>query len=80
MVASYAVSGGIFTAGKPRPWAEKAIVAPGQHVDLAPDGKRFIVLAPPDKADEKDEKADLHITFLLNLFDELKRKLPAGGR
>jgi len=84
MVVSYTANGESFTAGKARPWAENAIAQAqlssgqlGQHVDLAPDGNRFIILAPPQKM---DEKADLHLTFLLNFFDELKRKLPAAGR
>jgi len=81
MVVAYTVTGGNFTAGKPRRWGEIGYRAggPGQPLDLAPDGTRFIVLSAQASSPEV-EKANLHITFLLNFFDELKRKLPPGGK
>jgi len=76
MVAPYTVSGQRFVPGKPRLWAEPAILMMGnaQPLDLAPDGKRFAVFPTADSA--SGEKANLHITFLLNFFDEMKRKIP----
>ena len=41
-------------------------------LDLAPDGKRFAVL-PSEAA---DEKGSVHTTFLLNFFEELRRRVP----
>ena len=80
MVAPYTVSGQSFLPGKPRLWAEPAIYMMGnsQFLDLAPDGKRFAVLPAADAAG--GEKSTLHITFLLNFFDELKRRMPPGGK
>ena len=43
--------------------------------DLAPDGKRFVVFPARDPAGE--EKGSVHVTFLLNFFDELRRRLPS---
>jgi hypothetical protein len=43
-------------------------------LDLAPDGKRFVVY-PPDTANGA-EKTSVHVTVLQNFFDELKRRVP----
>jgi hypothetical protein len=40
-------------------------------IDLAPDGKRFAVLVP---ANAESQKPPTHVNFLLNIFDELRRK------
>jgi len=71
MVASYTVNGETFVAAKPRLWVEKKDLT---WFDLAPDGKRFAVLQQV----ESKEKA--HVTFLLNFFDELRRRAPAGSK
>ena len=39
---------------------------------LAPDGKRFAVFPLPETTAE--DKGAAHITFLLNFFDELRRR------
>jgi hypothetical protein len=44
------------------------------NLDIAPDGRRFVVLAPPESSNE--EPATVHATILLNFFDELRRRLP----
>ena len=44
--------------------------------DLAPDGKRLAALV----ADDADgEKLPTHLTFLLNFFDELRRRAPGDA-
>jgi hypothetical protein len=43
------------------------------NLDLAPDGKRFAVLALPETA--PGEKHSVHVTRLLNFFDELRRRV-----
>jgi serine/threonine-protein kinase len=43
---------------------------------LAPDGKRFVIFPRPEAATQA--KGNLHVTFLLNYFDELRRRAPAG--
>ena len=45
---------------------------------VAPDGKRFAVFPRPEATG--GEKGSVHVTFLLNFFDELKRRLPPGGK
>jgi hypothetical protein len=45
------------------------------NFDLAPDGKHIVTFpAPP--APEPDRKSSVHVTVLLNFFDELKRRVP----
>jgi hypothetical protein len=75
MVVDYGVDGGIFRAQKARVWSDHTIFDPGvSNVDIAPDGKRFVVLALPQAA--TGEGTALHATMLLNYFDELKRRIP----
>ena len=77
MVMDYTVEGDSFRAGKPRRWSEKLLptVDTMFATDLAPDGSRVAVLAP---LQEESPKNDLHVTFLLNFFDELTRRSPVG--
>jgi serine/threonine-protein kinase len=76
MVADYSVDGGSFVPGKPRLWADRELFyAGGSNLDMAPDGKRFAVLALPDTP--PGEKGTVHVTMLFNFFDELKRRIPA---
>jgi serine/threonine-protein kinase len=76
MVVPYVVNGRAFLPGKASPWSEKTIAMQGLLIpfDLAPDGKRFVV--SPASAETGGEKANLHVTFLLNFFDEMKRRMP----
>ena len=74
MVASYTANGEAFVASKPRLWAEKQNA--GGSFDLAPDGKRFAVV----REEASDQKGPRHVVFLLNFFDELRRRAPAGGK
>jgi hypothetical protein len=41
-------------------------------LDLAPDGKRFVVFLAPESP---GGRSDVHVTFLLNFFDELKPRV-----
>jgi serine/threonine-protein kinase len=75
MVVDYAVDGASFIPGKPRLWSDNQLFYTGtSNLDLAPDGKRFVVLAPPEASGE--EKGSVHVTMLLNFFDEVKRRIP----
>jgi serine/threonine-protein kinase len=75
MVVDYKVDGASFIPGKPRLWVEKQLFYTGSsNLDLAPDGKRFAVLVMPEAT--VGEKGSVHIAFLLNFFDELKRRIP----
>jgi hypothetical protein len=42
------------------------------NYDLAPDGKRLVAFVADDA---NGEKPITHLTFLLNFFDELRRKI-----
>jgi hypothetical protein len=76
MVVTYAVQGSSFEAGKPRVWSPQPIqrTAVVRPFDLHPDGKRFLVF--PRTEDPAAGQAGLQLTFILNFFDELKRRVP----
>lgn len=75
MAVDYKVEGDSFLLGKTRAWYDQPVFYAGtSNLDLAPDEKRFVVLAPPDRA--PGEKATVHVTMLLNFLDELKRRIP----
>ncbi len=76
MAVSYTAKGDSFTAGKPRLWTETRLRNIGffSNYDLAPDGKRLAAMV----ADSNAEKPPTHLTFLLNFFDELRRRAPAS--
>jgi len=78
-VSAYMVKGDSFVADKPRVWSEKQIggsIIVGKNVDLAPDGKRIVALMPVETAEA--QKAQNHVVFLENFFDEVRRKVPLG--
>ena len=80
MVVGYSVSGDSFAPGKPRLWSDKPLLgdAAQLNLDLAPDGKRFAVVIAPETAE--GEQGSVHVTMLENFFDEVRRRIPAGGR
>jgi hypothetical protein len=45
------------------------------NFDLAPDGKRFVVLMAPEGAEVS--RLQGHVTLVMNFFDELRRIAPA---
>jgi len=71
MVTDYGVQGPTFSAGSSRPWVEKRIRRTGnwRNYDVFPDGTRVLgsLLA--------NEENSLHMTFLLNFFDEVRRRV-----
>jgi serine/threonine-protein kinase len=81
MVADYSARGNSFSPGRPRAWSQRQILlnvtgGPVQPYALAPDGKRFVVVLYPDGTTER--RNSLHLTFLLNFGDELRRRVPTG--
>jgi serine/threonine-protein kinase len=75
MTVNYTVKGDSFAAEQPRAW-------PGIHLwdafvfpnyDLAPDGKHLAALVAGDPS---IQKPPTHLTFLLNFYDELRRRAP----
>ena len=73
MAARYAVNGDTFVAEKPRVWIAKL---GGTEWDLAPDGKRVVVVTPVASAEAP--KQEHQVVFLQNFFDELRRRVPLG--
>jgi WD40-like Beta Propeller Repeat len=82
MVATYTAKGDTFAADRPRVWSEKRLADFGPvgvlTYDLAPDGKRIAALMPAEAPE--DQKAQNHVIFLQNFFDEVRRRAPAGGK
>jgi len=80
MVVDYTAGSDSFSAGKPQVWSKRNLAFLGGNYpyDLAPDGKRFAVVMNPDAAGEQDLRSTDSVTVLLNFFDELARKVPAG--
>ena len=81
MVVTYKTQGDSFTADKPRVWSGAQILERNNTMsgmDLAPNGKRFVVSPRPEATGE--QKGSVHVTVLENFFDELRRKEPVGGK
>jgi Tol biopolymer transport system component len=78
MVTDYEVKNEAFDEGKPSLWSDQQLQDVGgiQNYDLAPDGRRFAIF--PVLKTPAEEKGNIHMTFLLNFFDELRRRAPAG--
>lgn len=76
MVAAYTVNGHAFVAGKPRIWSANVPgdAGPWGNYDLAPDGRRVAALLP--SGGPEGQRTQSHVVFLLNFFDELRRRVP----
>jgi Tol biopolymer transport system component len=76
MVATYAAKADSFVPDKPRVWSDKQLANFGPvgtaTYDLAPDGKRIAALMPVETAE--GQKAQSHVIFLENFFDEVRRR------
>jgi serine/threonine protein kinase len=73
MAVSYAVKGDTFMAEKPRVWLSKLS---GTEWDLAPDGKRVLVLTPAESVEAPQQEHE--VVFLENFFDYLRQRVPVG--
>jgi eukaryotic-like serine/threonine-protein kinase len=80
MVAGYRAEGDSFVPDKPRLWSPTPIRETGlvMNLDVAPDGKRAVVF--PAAATGAEEKGSLRVNFLLNYFDEMRRRFPESGK
>ena len=82
MITTYTAKADSFTTEKPRLWSNTQILEPARggawSLDLAPDGKRFAVFPRPETTGE--QKGSVHVTVLLNFFDELRRKVPLSSK
>ena len=71
VAVAYTVSGSTFTPG-----ASRRVTAVGPQdglQDIAPDGKSFAIVTTSDNA-----SAPMRVTFVVNFFDEIRRRLAAG--
>jgi serine/threonine protein kinase len=73
-VVPYTVKGDSFVANRARVWGRLPAGTGVGGFDLAPDGKRLVVAAPAEAAAAGNEQT--HVTFLVNFFDELRKKVP----
>jgi serine/threonine-protein kinase len=82
MVVRYTATGDSFAVSNPQVWSPKSLARVPVNIpyDLTPDGKRFAVLLHPGGTAEPEQKSIDRVTVLLNFFDELKRRVPAGGK
>ncbi len=78
MISGYTVKGETFVASKARVWSDKQLYAPtsDQNFDLFGDGARIAAVLPQQSTNETT--GSVHVTFLLNFFDELRRRAPVG--
>jgi serine/threonine-protein kinase len=77
MAVNYTIQGDSFSAEKPRAWSPTQVrrINVQQNFDVAPDGKHVVVF-PRSAAAESP--GSLHATFLLNFFEEVRRRVPTG--
>jgi hypothetical protein len=80
MVVSYRVDGGTFAAEKPRIWSGEPLANTGLalNFDLAPDGKRVVVLMPAESPEPREMQS--HVKIGVNFFEEIRRRLAAKSR
>jgi Tol biopolymer transport system component len=71
MVVKYKVNGNKFDPENPVVWAKNLGGVQVGNWDVAPDGKRLLVVTPV--AAGEAPKPDHEVTFLLNFFDHLRR-------
>jgi Tol biopolymer transport system component/predicted Ser/Thr protein kinase len=76
MVVEFELKNESFVAGKPRVWSDKKLQDAGGYpnFDVSPDGKRLAIF--PDVTGGGEDKGTVRVTFLLNFFDELRRRAP----
>jgi eukaryotic-like serine/threonine-protein kinase len=77
MAVSYKVHGDSFIADKPRAWFEKTLAGfnTTRSYDPTPDGKHVVALTQTETAEEPHDR----VIFLLNFFDELRRRVPSNA-
>ena len=71
MMAVDVETGAVFRAGTPRMLFEKV----SSDYDVAPDGRRFLMLKP---AVTTTDSSELHV--ILNWFDDLRRRVPLESK
>jgi Tol biopolymer transport system component len=80
MVTDYEGKNESFVPGKPHLWSDQQLhdINGVMNYDLWPDGTRFAIF--PELKAPAEEKGNIHVTFLLNFFDELRRRAPVNNK
>lgn len=80
MVAPYKANGDSFAAASPHAWSDTRLLELGLHrsYDVAPKGSRLAVVLYADGTAEW--KRATRVEFLLNFFDELRRRVSGDGK
>jgi hypothetical protein len=76
MVASYSINGDSFSVSRPRAFSPTLVRRDGvrQSFDVSADGKRVVAFPKPGV---EQAAGSQHATFLLNFFDEVRRRIPS---
>jgi len=82
MATEYTVHRMSFDAGRPRIWSNQQILSTifSPNMDLSSDGKSFVVFPGPASNIRTPQAGPIHLTFLLNFFDEVRRRVPVAGK
>jgi hypothetical protein len=72
-MVNYTANVNSFVPEKPRVWIARL----RKQFDLAPDGKRVVLLIRVDTP--ASPKAEHEVVVLLNFFNELRRRVPVSG-
>jgi len=72
MATHYTISDDAFSPGKPQLWSSTVVV----QFDVAHDGKSVAAIIEPPASADKSSPAEA--VFVLNFFDELRRRVPTG--
>jgi serine/threonine-protein kinase len=77
VAVNYTLQGDTFSPGIPHVWSSTKVRRTGveQNFDVSPDGKRVVMFPRPTA---EQSQGSLHVTFLLNFFDEVRRRVPTG--
>ncbi|MEE8257501.1 MAG: protein kinase, partial [Acidobacteriota bacterium] len=81
MVVSYSAEGDAFRAGTPRLLFEGEFAQWGPYnlpYDVTADGKRFVMLQRVGASEGEADRT--HLTFILNWFDEVRRRVASAGQ
>jgi eukaryotic-like serine/threonine-protein kinase len=77
MVVTYTGKGDTFVSTAPRPWSPQLLANTGvlPNFDTAPDGERVLALMAVTRPEE--QQSVNHVTFMLNVSEEIRNRMSA---
>ncbi len=80
MAVNYTIKDRMLLAEKPRLWFDRQLsnLGVGVNLDLAPDGKRFVVLLSAENREPRETQG--HVTLVTNFFDEVRRRVAGSSK